>query len=70
MAGRGGKNSTNVTTAKGTPKQGTRPAGTSAVVPNGQYPTIIGTHGLATTPKPQVAPGGGSVTVNSQPAKK
>lgn len=60
---------TNVPLLKGSPKQGSRPGGAKALVPNGQYPTVIGTHGAPGTGAPQVTVPG-DVTINSTPAKR
>lgn len=67
--GRGGKGGTNVPKLKGSLAQGSRPAGSTAPVPNGQYPTVLDTHKLPMTPGPLVPGGSGETTVNSTPAK-
>ena len=66
--GRGGKGATNVPKLKGAKAQGSKPAGSSAVVPNGKYPTVLGTRKLPMTPGPYV-PEPGDTTVNSTPSK-
>lgn len=53
---------------KGMPAQGSRPAGKSGVVPQGQYPTVIGTGGLPNVPAPYIQ-SPGETTVNSTPAR-
>lgn len=58
----------NTPALKGMPKQGSRPRGSAAIVPNGQYPTVIGTHGAPGTGRPYV-PNPGSSTINSTPSK-
>jgi hypothetical protein len=71
--GRGGRNLTNVPKLKGVPS-GSRPSGSSAVVPNAQYPTILKTRRLPGVPGPVMTQGGieinepGNVTTNSSPA--
>jgi hypothetical protein len=71
--GKGGRNVTNVPKLQGAASA--RPAGSSAVVPNAQYPTVLGTKRLPGIPGPVVTQGGieinepGDVTVNSTPAK-
>jgi hypothetical protein len=57
----------NTPALKGMPAQGSRPASRGGVVPNGQYPTVIGTHGAPGTGAPYV-PNPGKTTVNSTPA--
>lgn len=64
--GRGGKGGTNVPKLKGV-NTGARPAGSSMPVPQGQYPTVIGTRGAPNTPAPYVGVPG-DVTINSSPA--
>lgn len=59
----------NTPALKGMPAQGSRPSGNSSVVPQGQYPTVIGTHGLPNVPAPYVQSPGNS-TVNSTPAPR
>lgn len=49
---RGGRNATNTPRLKGLPAAGSRPAGSSALVPNGQYPTVLGTKRLPGIPGP------------------
>lgn len=72
--GRGGRNGTNVPKLKGIPAAGSRPSGSSAVVPNAQYPTVLKTRRLPGVPGPVMTAGGveinepGDVTVNSTPA--
>jgi hypothetical protein len=53
---------------KGSPAQGARPGGKAAPVPNGQYPTILGTKNAPGTGAPYV-PNPGQSTVNSTPSK-
>jgi hypothetical protein len=73
---RGGKGGglTNAPKLKGAPAQGSRPSGSSAIVPNAQYPTVLGTKRLPNIPGPTVTQGGveinepGETTVNSTPA--
>jgi hypothetical protein len=71
---RGGKGLTNTPNLKGLPAQGSRPSGSSAVVPNGQYPTTLKTRKLPDVPGAVMNQGGpainetGDVTVNSTPA--
>jgi hypothetical protein len=71
---RGGGGVTNTPKLKGLPSQGSRPAGSSAVVPNGQYPTTLKTRKLPDVPGAVMNQGGpaineaGDVTVNSTPA--
>lgn len=60
---------TNVPKLKGAGAQGSRPRGSKAVVPNGMYPTVIGTHGAPNTPEPHVGLPG-DLTVNSTPSPK
>ena len=73
--GRGGRMPTNVPKLKGAAASGSKPAGSSAVVPNAQYPTVLGTKRLPGVPGPVVTAGGveinepGDVTVNSTPAE-
>lgn len=67
---RGGKNLTNTPKLKGAASQGSRPAGSSGLVPNGKYPTVLGTKKLPMTPGPLVPGGSGQTTVNSTPAKR
>jgi hypothetical protein len=73
--GKGGRNLTNTPKLKGAAAPGTRPAGSSAVVPNAQYPTVLGTKRLPGVPgvimnEPGAAiNGSGDVTVNSTPEK-
>jgi len=50
--GRGGRNLTNTPKLKGLPSAGSKPAGSSAVVPNAQYPTVLGTRKLPSVPGP------------------
>lgn len=57
----------NTPALKGMPAQGSRPAGSSTPVPQGQYPTVIGTGGLPNVPKPYIQ-SPGATTVNSTPA--
>lgn len=70
--GRGGRNLTNTPKLKGLPSG--KPAGNSAVVPNAQYPTVVGTKKLPGVPgaimsEPGAAINGpGDSTVNSTPA--
>ena len=64
MAGR------NTPALKGMPAQGSRPAGSAKLVPNGQYPTVLGTRKLPMTPGPLVPGGSGATTVNSTPSRK
>lgn len=70
--GKGGL--TNVPKLKGAPAQGSRPAGSAAIVPNAQYPTVLRTHRPAGVPGPTVTQGGveinepGDTTINSTPA--
>lgn len=65
---------TNVPKLKGAPAQGSRPAGSSKVVPNGQYPTVLGTKRLPGIPGPITDADNvainepGDTTVNSTPA--
>lgn len=72
--GRGGRNLTNTPKVKGLPTAGSRPAGNAAVVPNAQYPTVVGTKKLPGIPgvimdDPGAAINGpGDSTVNSTPA--
>jgi hypothetical protein len=58
---------------KGVLAQGSKPSGSARVVPNAQYPTVLGTKRKAGAPPlitPEVTgPGGGSTTVNANPAK-
>lgn len=71
---RGSGGGTNTPKLKGLPAQGSRPAGSSAVVPNGQYPTTLKTRKLPDVPGAVMNQGGpaineaGDVTVNSTPA--
>lgn len=65
---RGGKGATNVPKLRGALRQGSKPSGSSKVVPNGQYPTVLGTKKLPMTPGPFVPGGDGETTVNSTPA--
>jgi hypothetical protein len=58
----------NTPALKGMPAQGSRPASKGGVVPNGQYPTVIGTKNAPGTGAPYV-PNPGKSTVNSTPAK-
>lgn len=67
--GRGGKNPTNVPHLKGAKALGARPTGSDALVPNAQYPTVLGTSKLPMTPGPFVPGGEGDTTINSTPAK-
>lgn len=73
--GKGGRGAGNVPKLKGVPASGSRPAGSPAVVPNGQYPTVLGTKKLPTHTDPTVSQPGpqinesGETTVNSTPAK-
>lgn len=73
--GRGGRKPTNVPPLKGAAASGSKPAGSSAVIPNAQYPTILGTKRLPEIPgavmnEPGAAINGpGESTVNSTPAK-
>lgn len=57
----------NTPALKGMPAQGSRPAGNGKPVPQGEYPTVIGTHGLPNVPAPYVQ-SPGKTTVNSTPA--
>lgn len=72
--GRGGKGATNTPKLKGLPASGTKPAGSSAVIPNAQYPTVLGTRRLPGVPGPITGPDNaainepGDTTVNSTPA--
>lgn len=72
--GRGGRNSTNVPKLKGALAAGSRPSGSSALVPNAQYPTVLKTRRLPDVPGVIMNEGGpainesGDVTVNSTPA--
>jgi hypothetical protein len=59
----------NTPALKGMPAQGSRPAGSSTPVANGQYPTVLGTHGLPNVPAPYIQ-SPGSTTVNSTPAPR
>lgn len=73
--GRGGRNLTNTPKLKGAAAPGSKPAGSSALVPNAQYPTVLGTKRLPGVPGPVMTAGGveinesGSSTVNSTPAE-
>lgn len=72
--GGGGGGLTNTPKLKGLPAQGSRPAGSAAVVPNGQYPTTLKTRKLPDVPGAVMNQGGpaineaGESTVNSTPA--
>lgn len=72
--GRGGRNSTNTPKLKGLAAQGTKPGGSSALIPNAQYPTVLKTKKLPDVPGAIMAAGGpainesGPTTVNSTPA--
>lgn len=72
--GKGGRGATNVPKLKGAAAQGSKAAGSSALVPNAQYPTILGTKRLPNVPGPVMTAGGveinepGESTVNSTPA--
>lgn len=71
---RGGRGSTNVPKLKGSLAAGSKPSGSSALVPNGQYPTILGTKRMPAVPGAVMNQGGpainesGESTVNSTPA--
>jgi hypothetical protein len=72
--GKGGRGATNVPKLKGSPTAGSRPAGSLALVPSGQYPTVLGTHRLPDVPGAVMNEPGpainkpGKSTVNSTPA--
>lgn len=57
----------NTPALKGMPAQGSRPGGSAKVVPNGQYPTVLGTKNAPGTDAPYV-PNPGKSTINSTPA--
>lgn len=74
MTRRGGGGTTNVPKMKGVAAQGSRPAGSAAVVPNGQYPTVNNTRKLPDVPGVIMRNPGpainkpGKVTTNTTPA--
>lgn len=64
-----GSTKRNTPALKGMPAQGSRPSGGArVVVPQGQYPTVIGTHGLPNVPAPYIQ-SPGDTTVNATPAR-